>query len=64
MYVVYVESDGEFMCYWFMMELWFVLLKLCCNCFYFVDFDVEGICECVFGDYLEVYWCYEFVELL
>ncbi|CAM2174036.1 type VI secretion system secreted protein VgrG [Burkholderia cepacia] len=63
-HAAYAESDGEFTRYRLTMESWLALLQLRRNCLYFVDLDVEGICEQVFGDYPEAHRRYERVEPL
>lgn len=63
-HAAYAESDGEFTRYRLTMESWLALLQLRRNCLYFVDLDVEGICERVFGDYPEAHRRYERVEPL
>ncbi|MCA8295206.1 type VI secretion system tip protein VgrG [Burkholderia sp. AU30198] len=63
-HAAYAESDGEFTRYRLTMESWLALLQLRRNCLYFVDLDVEGICERVFGDYPEAHRRYERMEPL
>ncbi|OWB28825.1 type VI secretion system Vgr family protein [Xanthomonas oryzae] len=60
----YLDTDGELRRYRLTMESWLSLLHLRRNCLYFVDSDVRGICDQVFGDYVEAKHAYQVSEPL
>ncbi|MBN3854872.1 type VI secretion system tip protein VgrG [Paraburkholderia sp. Ac-20340] len=60
----YSDSDGGITRYRLTMESWLAFLHLRRNCLYFVDLDTAGICERVFGDYLQARRRYQITESL
>lgn len=68
MVVECVGYNGGFVCVWFVVELWFVLLYQCVDSYNFVNVSVVEISEQIFVYYvcgvIVLVWCWVFVDLV